>query len=214
MVDGPAVLHVRVPAGLLEGVGVVDVVIRDVRYPGVPVLAPESGRGGDVGGHGGGRSLLFLNLCHTEDHPHVVGGAPATHPAVDILAVGGGDEVVVPTRSELQSARGGREAPEGDGEVHESLRLVADCNDAWPWVGHPTRFKLLALHAVDDVLLVGWSAGLVHRADEVNLVVLRGQVALVHYDGPRLGPGTGRRRVPVNVSNFVALHRGASEQGE
>ena len=214
MVDGPAVLHVRVPAGLLEGVGVVDVVIRDVWHPGVPVFAPECGRGGYVGGHGGGRSLLFLHLCHAEDHPHVVGGAPAAHPAMDILAVGGGDEVVVPAWPELQSARGGREAPEGDGEVHEGLRLVADCHNAWPWVGYPTRFKLLALHAVDDVLLGGGRAGLVHRADEVDLVVLRGQVALVHYDGPRLGPGTGRRSVPVNVSNFVGLHRGASEQGE
>lgn len=93
-------------------------------------------------------------------------------------------EVVIVSWEELESARGRRERPECDGEVHELLRLVADRDDPRVRVRDATRLVLCLAHVVDDELLrlVVERARLVHRTDDVHLVVLERQVALVHVD--------------------------------
>ena len=79
--------------------------------------------------------LLCRVVAHLEDHLHVVGGAAAADPAVEVFSRRGGDEVVVVTRLELQATRGWREGPEGDGEVHEPVRPVADGHNSWLGIG-------------------------------------------------------------------------------
>ena len=190
-----------------------DVVVLSVRHPGVPVLAPEGGRGWDHlrRARCGGQLRGVPVLGDPEDHLHVVAGAPAAHPTVDVLGVTGGDEVVVAARPELQAPGGRREGPEGDGEVHEGLRPVTDGHDPWPGVGHAAAVKLLLLDAVDDVLLGVEGAGFVDRTDEVDLVVLGGRVALVHDHCGGLAGLAGRSGVPVDVADTAAGHCGERE---
>ena len=122
---------------------------------------------------------------------------------MDVLVVGGGDEVIVPSGTELQTPRGRGEAPERDGEVHEGLRLVADSDYPGSRVHHAAGVELLLLHAVDDVLLRRLGARLVDRADQVDLVVLGRQVTFVHRYSLRLGAETSCCCVPVDVPNFT-----------
>lgn len=93
-------------------------------------------------------------------------------------------KVVVVSGEELEAARGGRERPECDGEVHELLRLVAHRNDPRIRVRDAARLVLGLAHVVDDELLrlVVERARLVHRTDDVDLVVLERQIPLVYVD--------------------------------
>jgi len=95
-----------------------------------------------------------------------------------------GDEVVILAGSELESAGLRCERAEGDGEVHELVRLVAHGDDARIGVGYAARVVLLLGHVVDDVLLgvVLVRPRRVHRTDDVHLVVLERNVVLVDVD--------------------------------
>lgn len=121
-------------------------------------------------------------VSHLECHLHVVGGAVAAGLAVQVTARRRRDEVVVLARFELHPAWGGGERPECDGKVHQLLRLVADGDDARVGAGDPTRVVLFFGHGVDDVALRVGVARPVHRADDVDLVVLPWLVALVDVD--------------------------------
>ena len=116
-------------------------------------------------------------LGDLDDDPHVVGGAVAADPPVQVGLGGGGDEVVALARPELHAPGGGREGAEGDGEVLEVLLLLADGHNLGPGAAHPAVVEVLDGDAVDDVLLHG-----VLGTHQVKLVVLPGQVVLVHVD--------------------------------
>ena len=77
-----------------------------------------------------------------------------------------------------------RKRTEGDGEVHELVRLVADGNDPRIGIGDAARVVLLLGHVVDDVLfsVVFVRARLVHRTNDVDLVVFERNVVLVDVD--------------------------------
>lgn len=94
------------------------------------------------------------------------------------------NEIVIVAGQELQTARLRRERPERDREEHELLRLIADGNDARIRVRNAARLVLHFADIVDDVLLrfVVERARLVDRTDDVHLVVLERQIALVHVD--------------------------------
>ena len=123
------------------------IVLRVLRHQVVSshfVFGPESCRGGDGRTEGGGFLLVLqvLQLCltlrHLEDHLHVVRPAPAPRPPVDVLVGGGGDEVVLLARRELQGPGCGGEGPEGDGEVHEGAGPVTDGHYPRPGTAHST----------------------------------------------------------------------------
>ena len=161
-----------------------------------------------------GVSPVLLNVAlivsHLEDHLHVVGGAASAHPPVQILPGRRGNEVVVLSRPELQTARGGGERPEGDGEVAEAVGRVTDGHDLGLGVGDATRVKLLAADAVDNVGLRELGARLGHRADDVDLVVLPGQVAGVdvHNVVGVVQPEHGVVLVPVDVVQLLGTGEG------
>ena len=171
------------------------------------VFRPESCRGGD-GTEGGGLllALSVLQFClalrHFKDHLHVVGPAPASRPPVEVLVGGGGDEVVLLARGELQGPGCGGEGSEGDGEVHEGPGPVADRHYPRPGTAHSTRLELLPVHAVDDVLLLLPPLLPHHGADEVHLVVLPRQITLVDHDSDGVPAEAGRGRVPVHIADF------------
>ena len=96
---------------------------------------------------------MSLSVSHIEHHLHVVRATEAARPPVDVSLCRGGDEVICLARLELQPPGGGGECPEGDGEVHEALRLVADGHYLGLGVGHSAALKLLSGHAVDNVFL-------------------------------------------------------------
>ena len=196
----------------VPGAVVVDVVAgADTRGPGLVVVdrdLPGGGvgarRAGDPSGGGGLQGIdqrrvasraVLLPLRHLEDHLHVVGGAEAPDPPVEIPPGGGGDEVVVLTGSELQTSRRGTEVPEGDGEVLELLRLVADGHNLGSGTCHTTGLELVLADAVDDVLLQR-----VLGTDDIELVVLPGEVAVVdvHDVVGVVYPEDGVGAVPVD----------------
>ena len=144
------------------------------------------------------RLLLDGVVRHSELHLHVVGGAEAPDPPVEIPPGGGGDEVVVLARLELHPSWCGGEGPEGDGEVHEGAGLVADGHYLGSGACHTTGLELLLGDAVDDVLLLG-----VFRTDQVELVVLPGKVPGVDVQHVILRPELGVGGVPVEE---VCLH--------
>ena len=77
---------------------------------------------------------------------HVAAGAAASPPVVQTLGSpsGGGDEVVVLSRSELEASRLRGEGAEGDGEVSSGgVRTIADGDDACVAVRDDTRVVLL-----------------------------------------------------------------------
>ncbi len=113
-------------------------------------------------------------VSHIEDHPHVVRGAVAANTSVKISGVGSGDEVIGVAWLEFQPTGSGTEGPEGDGEVEEPLGPVADGHNLGPGTRDPAVHVLLSAHAVDDMLLFR------ARADNVQLIVLPGQVTTVH----------------------------------
>ena len=94
------------------------------------------------------------------------------------------DEVVILSGSELESTGLRCEWAEGDGEVHELVRLVAHGDDTWIGIGYATCVVLFFGYVVDDVLLsvVLVRPRCVHRADDVHLVVLERNVVLVYVD--------------------------------
>jgi len=127
-----------------------------------------------------------------------------------------GDEVVILAGSELESAGLRCERAEGDGEVHELVRLVAHGDDARIGVGYAARVVLLLGHVVDDVLLgvVLVRPRRVHRTDDVHLVVLERNVVLVDVDDvirvvyPEYWVGG----VPVDVVEPVGRRRRLGDQ--
>ena len=169
----------------VPGTVVVDVVTgADARGLAGPVVvhrdlpaAAHHGGGGGGGPPGGGEHHGRLPLRHLEYHLHVVSGAEPACSPVEIFPGGGGDEIVILTGSELQPPRGGAEVPEGDGEVLELLGFVADGHNLGSLITDPAGLELVLTDAVDDVLLCR-----VLGTDEVQLVVLPGQVAHVHIN--------------------------------
>merc|ERR1719394_2158474 len=104
------------------------------------------------------------------------------------------------------SSRCGGEGSEGEGEVHEGARSVADGHYPRPGTGNPAVLELLLLHAVDDVLLL-LLALLRHWADDVHLVVLPSLVALVHCDNRILVAQPGCCGcVPEDVSHTAPVY--------
>ena len=90
---------------------------------------------------------------HFEDHLHVVGGAAASNSTVEILVGRGGNEVVVLAGSELKTSGSRCEGSEGDGEVHETVRTVADGHNLGFGVGDSARIVFLTTHTVDHMPL-------------------------------------------------------------
>jgi len=129
--------------------------------------------------------LLRLAGGHLEDHLHVVRRAAASNPSMQVSSARGGYEVVVLARSELETSRCWTETPEGDGELELPVGLVADGDHPRVRLADPTAVVLLLAHVVDDVPLSllppsRTPAMPCHWADDVQLVVLEGQVARVH----------------------------------
>ena len=151
----------------------------------VPILAPKCCWSG-IRLSGGLLSLLYSIFSNSKDHLHIMRAAPATYSSVDVLAVAGGDEVVILARTKLKTSWRRRKAAERDGEVHEGLRPVTNGDNPGPRIGDPARVKLVLVDAVDDVLLCICNAGLVHWTYQVDLIVLGRGVALVHHDQLRL----------------------------
>ncbi len=156
-------------------------------------------------------------VVHLEDHAHVVGGAATANPPVKVVLGGGGNEVVVVAWVELEAAWGGGEAAEGDGEVHEAVGLIADCHDPGLGVGNPAGLILLLGDTVDDVALrrvPGASLG--NWADEVDLVVLPGEVATVDVDNvvSVVDPEHGVVPVPVDVVDVLGRGDVGEDDGE
>ena len=199
--------EVSVRLALLE-VLLVAVCLLVTGHLGLPVPGPEGCWGRDgLGlscGHVHDCILRYLTLRHLEDHLHVVGAAPAADPPVYVGVGGGGDEVVLLARGELQGPGCGGEGPEGDGEVHEPPRSVAHGHNPRPRTAHSARLKLLLVHAVYHVLLLPPPLPH-HGADEVDLVVLPGQVVLIDSDDHGLLAGHGRGGVPVDISHLTGL---------
>ena len=203
------------PGGKLElhqvpGAVVVDVVRGvDTRGPGLVIIHGHragGGRGpGPLGsrGHGGEErgvdSRVSLPVSNIEHHLHVVRAAEAAGPPVDVSLCRGGDEVICLARLELQAPGGGGEGPEGDGEVHEALRLVADGHNLGLGVGHSAALEFLLGHAVHNVFLQG-----VVGADQVQLVILPRQIPVVdiHNVICVVDAEDGICRVPINFVDF------------
>ena len=197
---------VDVVAGV-DGRGLGAVVVHGDGVGGCGVLlrcdGPVDGRG-DRGccNRDTGERFILLARPHLDHHLHVVGGAVAARPPVQVHGRGRGDEVVGLARLELQRRGVGAEAPERYGKVAEALRLVAHCHNLWSRVGDPAAEVLVLGHAVDDVLLPGVGT------DDVQLVVLRGHAALVHLQHvvrviqPEDGVGT----VPVHKVGVGRSH--------
>ena len=118
---------------------------------------------------------------------------------MDVSRGGGGDEIVILTRFELQSTRGGAEVTEGDGKVLELLGFVANSDNGWSVVTHSTRVEVLLGHAVDHVLLAS-----VLGTDQVELVILPGQIPIVdiHNVICVVDGEDGICRVPINFVDF------------
>lgn len=94
------------------------------------------------------------------------------------------DEVVIVAGQKLQTARLRRKRPERDRKEHQLLRLIADRYNPRIGVGDAARLVLHFADIVDDVLFrfVVERIRFVHRTDDVHLIVLEREVALVHVD--------------------------------
>lgn len=112
------------------------------------------------------------------------------------------------TRFELEGAGRWRERSEGDGEIHDFVWLVTDSNNFGIWVGDSARVVLLLGHTVDHILLVVQSVSLtrlVHRTNNVGLVILPRQVALIDINDVIgvVNPEYGIGHVPVDIVNHL-----------
>ena len=103
--------------------------------------------------------------------------AASSNSTVKVFRGGRGDEVVILAGVKFKTARGGCERSEGDGEVHQSVRLVANGNNCRLGIGDSARVKLLTADAVDDVLFRVLDAGFGDWADDVDLVIFPGFIA-------------------------------------
>ena len=90
------------------------------------------------------------------------------------------------SRYELQASRSGSEGSEGDGEVHEGLRSVADCHYPRSGTSDFAVVILLLLHPVDHMLLSIIVSSLDNRTNQIHLVVLPGKIVLINCDYQRL----------------------------
>ena len=133
----------------------------------------------------GGGGMLGV-ISHLESHFHVMRGATASHPLVEVVARGRGDKVVVLARGELHAARGGGEGSEGDGEVHELMRFVAYGNDSRVGLSDATGLELVFGHAVNNGLFFVLVSPLritpIDGTNDVHLIVLPRLVAAVDVD--------------------------------
>ena len=144
---------------------------------------------------------------HLEDHLHVVRGAASANTTMKIFGCGGWNEIIILAGSEFKTARGGGKWSEGDGEVHQPVRLVANGNNLRLGVGDSARVKLLAAYAVDDVRFRISHTRFWDWTDDVDLVVLPRLVARVDIDNV-IGVVKSEHwvgSVPVNVMNLSAL---------
>ena len=146
---------------------------------------------------------LVVVVGHLELHLHVVRGALAAEPSVQVPVGRGRYEVVVLAGVKLHAVGGRREGPERDGEVHELVRLGALRDHPGVGAHDAAGVVLLLVDAVDDVglHLVGQRAPLVERADDIDLIVLPRLVAAVDVDDVVgvVYPKYGVARVPVHV---------------
>jgi len=170
------VLDPAVGGGVAGGTPIVPIVLsQQGRWIGPPVLRQLLSRHVD----GCGSSRVVSNL---ESHLHVVRGASTSGLSVQVVSRRCRDEVIVVAGLELHPARGGGERAEGDGEVHQLLRLVTDCDDARGRRGDATRLVLFFGDGIDNVTLCVGVAQLVIGADYVHLVVLPRLVAPVNVN--------------------------------
>lgn len=141
-------------------------------------------RGARHCGRGSARARGLLQTPHLEHDLHIVRGAAAADPPVEVVAGRRGDEIVIVAGQELQAARLRRERPEGDRKVHQFVGLVAHGNNARVGIRDAARLILILRHVVDDILLhvVVFRTRRVYRADQVSLVVFELQIAPVHID--------------------------------
>lgn len=97
-----------------------------------------------------GRGLGLVVAADLEDDLHVVTGAPSADAPVEIILGRGADEIVIVAREELEAPGLRRERPEGDGEVHHSVRLVAHRYYSRTGIRYPTCLVLLLGHLQSD----------------------------------------------------------------
>ena len=102
---------------------------------------------------------------------------------------------------ELQTSRGGSEGPEGDGEVHEGVRFVADGHNSRLGVGYTAGVKLLSAHGVDHMGLRVKRSRARHWADQVDLVVL----LHIHDVVGVVNPEHWALTIPMHVVDFFGL---------
>jgi len=163
----------------------------------------------------GGLGGRVFGVRHLEHHLHVVVGAGAAGPAVEVPLPRRRDEEVVLARVELQPSRCRTKRPKSDGELLLFTGFITDCNYAGIRLTDPTTIVLLLRHIVDDVLLqvlVPFSGGApVPGADQIHLVVLPWHITLidVHDVVGVVNPEDGVGRVPVQV-----VHPGGTGGGE
>ena len=150
-------------------------------------------------------------VCNSEDHLHVVRAAASSDTPVKIFWGGGGDEVVILAGVEFKAAGSGGERSEGDGEVHQPVRLVANGNNCWLGIGDSARVKLLTADAVDDVFFRVLDAGLGDWADDVDLVILPGFIANIDVDNVIgvVNSEHGVGLVPVDVVKLLGVSHGS-----
>ncbi len=88
------------------------------------------------------------------------------------------------SRPEFETSRLRSKRAERDGKVHQFVRFVTDGDNPWIWVRNPARVVLFFRHVINDVLfsIVFVSSRSVNWTDDVDLVVLEGNVVFIHVD--------------------------------
>ncbi len=115
----------------------------------------------------------------------------------------------------FEATRSWSKRSERDGEVHEVIRPIANCDDSRIWLSDSARLELFFGDQVDDVpLLPGFiQVGLVDGANDVDLIIFRWMIAGVHVnDVVSLIDSEDRvRGVPVDVVNLGSENRVAGD---
>ena len=126
----------------------------------------------------------YLIICHFESHLHMVAWAVTTSSTVQITFGRSWDEVVVFPRLKLHPTWGWSEWSKGDGKVHQFMRLIANCNNSRIGIGDATWLIFIFANTVNYISLyiIAVSSWTIHRADDVNLIILPGIVAAIDID--------------------------------
>lgn len=115
----------------------------------------------------------------------MVSRAAATDATVKVVLARSRDEVVVLAGTKLQTPRLRSERSEGNGEIHELVRLVTHGDDARRRVSDPARVVLLLAHIIYNIFLSLLIAGvlIIDWTDDIDLIILKGDIAFVDiYD--------------------------------